>query len=294
MPVIRAPLFVKERHDHSHWPNILRGRHNCTAIVPGGAKPPAMPMKIAVLQTNSPLGNMELAFCELAQALKAAGAAGAAVLVAPEAYLPGYNHGSIPALAQPQTGEWLERVASLCRDASCGLVLGYAERDGTDVYNAAVAFDAIGAQIAHYHKIQLYGPRECSIYRPGDGYTLFDLMGTKAAILICYDVEFAPHIAALAAMGVQIILVPTANMAPFTHVASHTVAAMAANYGLSIAYANYCGVEGDLTYVGGSLIAGPHGEVLAQAGSHPTLLIVDLPTRDAARLSTQALDFRKV
>jgi predicted amidohydrolase len=32
------------------------------------------------------------------------------------------------------------------------------------------------------------------------------------------------------------------------------------------------GTEGDLTYIGNSVIAGPHGEILAQAGETPTLL----------------------
>ena len=219
---------------------------------------------------------------------------GAVTLVAAEAYLPGYNHSDIAGLAQTKAGTWIGKLSYLCRHANCGLVIGYAERDGAQVCNAAVAFDARGDQVANYRKIQLYGPREATIYTPGDAYTTFDLGGTKAAILICYDIEFAPHVAALAAMDVQVILVPTANMTPFTHVAAHTVPAMAANYGLTIAYANYCGVEGDLTYVGGSLIAGPHGEVLAQAGTGPALLIVDLPKADPARLSTQSLDLRKV
>ena len=83
-------------------------------------------------------------------------------------------------------------------------------------------------------------------------------------------------------------------MLPFTHVAAATVPAMAANHGLAIAYANYCGTEGDLTYVGGSLIAGPQGEVLAQAGDYPALLIADVPAVDPARVSTQSLDFRKI
>jgi 5-aminopentanamidase len=91
---------------------------------------------------------------------------------------------------------------------------------------------------------------------------------------------------------VTIILCPTANMQPFSHVVRHTVPAMAANHGLTIAYANYCGREGDLTYVGGSLIAGPHGEVLAQAGESPALLIAEIPPRDSARLSTQSTDLR--
>jgi predicted amidohydrolase len=70
---------------------------------------------------------------------------------------------------------------------------------------------------------------------------------------------------------------------------------MAANHGLTIAYANYCGSEGDLTYVGGSLIADPYGEPLVQAGSGPALLVADLPDHlDPARLSTQDQDYRKI
>lgn len=264
--------------------------------IPSGPFNPvkAILMKIAVLQSPSPAGNLDVAFVQLAAALNAAGAGGAITLVAPEAFLPGYNHDHIPTLAQPMVGDWHQRLSALCRHAKCGLVTGYAERDGDQVFNAAVAFDANGTQIAHYRKIQLYGPREQRLYAPGDTYTTFDLADIKAALLICYDIEFAPHVAALAAMGVQIILVPTANMQPFTHVAAYTVPAMAANCGVSIAYANYCGDEGDLTYVGSSLIAGPHGEVLAQAGNGPALLIVDLPAADPARLSTQSTDLRKV
>ncbi len=85
-----------------------------------------------------------------------------------------------------------------------------------------------------------------------------------------------------------------ADMMPFTHVANHTVPAMAANHGVTIVYANYCGIEGDLTYVGLSLIAGPHGEVLAQAGDTPALLVADIPARDPARLSTQSADLRVI
>ena len=251
-------------------------------------------MRLAVLQAASPAGDAAQALATLAPALMAAGAAGASALVAPETFLPGYNCEDIPALAQPRGGAWHQALATLARNAGCALVTGYAERDGARVHNAAVAFDTTGREIAHFRKLQLYGPRERALYRPGNAYCTFDLNGTRAALLICYDIEFDAHVAALAAQGVQAILVPTANMAPFTHVARHTVPAMAANHGLSIAYANYCGAEGDLTYVGGSLIAGPHGEVLAQAGDHPALLIADIPAPDPARLSTQGADYRKV
>ncbi len=251
-------------------------------------------MKLAVWQGASPSGNAEAAFATLGPALAAAGAAGATVLVAPEVYLPGYNQNDIAAQAQPRSGAWIANLSALAAKARCGLVTGYAERDGDRTHNAAIAIGPDGRTLAHYRKIQLYGPREKAIYTAGDDYVLFDLAGTKATILICYDIEFAPHVAALAARGATLFLVPTANMLPFTHVVRATVPAMAANHGITIAYANYCGTEGDLTYVGGSLIAGPHGEVLAQAGEHPALLIADVPDADPARISTQSTDFRKV
>ena len=46
---------------------------------------------------------------------------------------------------------------------------------------------------------------------------------------------------------------------------------------ISVAYCNYCGTEGDATYCGRSLIAGPEGEALASAGMGETLLVTDIP-----------------
>ncbi len=252
-------------------------------------------MKLALWQGPSPAGDTAQALSDLSAALRASAATGAQMLVAPEIFLPGYNHPDIAALAQPRGGDWHQSLAKLARDAGCGLTTGYAERDGNTVHNSAVTFDSTGKEIAHYRKIQLYGPREKAIYQPGTAYEIFDLHGTRTALLICYDIEFAPHIAALAARGVTLILCPTANMQPFTHVVRYTVPAHAANHALTIVYANYCGTEGDLTYVGGSLIADPYGEPLAQAGLGPALLIAALPKAlDPSRLSTQTLDYKDI
>jgi 5-aminopentanamidase len=69
---------------------------------------------------------------------------------------------------------------------------------------------------------------------------------------------------------------------------------MAANHGLAIAYANFCGAEGDLTYVGGSVIAGPDGEVLARRASIPALLIADMPPVDPPAPRPRRQDLREV
>lgn len=249
-------------------------------------------MRLALLQAPSPSGDPDLACAQAEAALTSAAAMGAAALVLPEIWLPGYNQPDVPARALTLDSQPMRRLATAARNSATALVVGYAERDGDRVFNSAACFGPDGSLLANYRKIQLYGPRERAFFLAGDAYVTFRLGETFTAILICYDVEFAPHVKALADRGVTVILAPTANMMPFTHVVRHTVPAMAANHGVSIAYANYCGQEGDLTYVGGSLIAGPHGEVLAQAGVHPALLIADIPPRDPARLSTQSADLR--
>lgn len=252
------------------------------------------PMRLALWQGPSPEGDIEAGLARISRALQAAGAMRADALVVPEAYLPGYNLPDIADHALAPEAPALQALARAAQTSGTALILGYAERSADGICNSALALGAQGQRLAHYRKIQLYGPREKAIYRAGDAFATFDLNGHKAALLICYDIEFAPHVKALADQGVTVILVPTANMMPFTHVVRHTVPAMAANHGVSIVYANYCGVEGDLTYVGGSLIAGPHGEILAQAGEGPALLVADLPERDPARLSTQSQDFRGI
>ncbi len=251
-------------------------------------------MRLALWQGPSPEGDIARGVAQATAALRAAGAAGAACVVLPEVWLPGYNQPDIAARAMPADAPPLRALADAARTAGCGLVMGFAEAAQGRVWNSAIHIDATGRTVAVYRKIQLYGPREAALYRPGDAYATFDLAGRRAAILICYDVEFAPHLRALADAGVRVLLVPTANMEPFAHVALRTVPAMAANHGLSIAWANLCGTEGDLAYTGGSLIAGPHGEVLAQAGGTPALLVADLPEDDPARLSTQGRDYRPV
>lgn len=252
-------------------------------------------MRLALLQTTSPEGDDDAAFATLASAMQAAAASGAVTLVAPETYLPGYGQPDIPARAQPRGGPWHQRLAALCVAQGCGIVIGYAERDGAAVYNAAVAFDATGQEIGHYRKIQLFGPREKSIFAAGDAVSTFDLGGVPAALLICYDVEFAHLLRAVTLQGAALVLVPTANPEPNGHVSRLVVPAHAINHSVTIAYANYCGTEGEITYCGGSVIAAPDAAMLAYAGPAPALLIADIGRApDPALIQTQAADYRPI
>ena len=62
----------------------------------------------------------------------------------------------------------------------------------------------------------------------------FELAGIKTGLLICYDVEFPQHVLALDKMGVQLILVTTANPKKFSVVCDTLVPARASENALTI------------------------------------------------------------
>ncbi len=233
---------------------------------------------------------MEAGLAALDRLLATAAASGAGIAVAPEVFLPGYNVEAMD--ADPA---WPDRLAALARRHETALVAGLAERDGDALTNAAHAYGPDGTLLARYAKRQLFGPREAALFRPGDGLCVFDYAGTRIALLICYDVEFPEQVRACAARGASLVLVPTANMMPFDTVSRYFVPARAYENGVSIAYANYCGTERDIAYCGHSLIVGPDGEPLAQAGLGETILVADIPAPGDPQLrplSTQAEDLR--
>ncbi|PVB59539.1 carbon-nitrogen hydrolase family protein [Labrenzia sp. 011] len=254
-------------------------------------------MKLALYQGPATCGDIEAGFNRLQTRLSAAAMAGASMAVFSELFLPGYNLPDLHrSLAQPLGGQWCQRLSDLAANAGCGLTVGWTELDGENVYNAATAFGTRGEILGHYRKIQLFGPMEKASFAFGERYTTFDFCGRKTAILICYDIEFPQHCRALADRGVSLVLVPTANPRRFEHVSHAFVPSRAAEAGLTIAYANYCGPEGDITFGGKSLIAGPDGKALASAGTGETLLVADLaPVSDIPwdLLSRQDQDYRE-
>jgi len=232
-----------------------------------------MAMLLGLYQTPSPAGDTDAALATLDTALRQAAEVGVDMLVLPELFLPGYAH----AVANPVGPDLCAEVAALCQAHGVALTLGIDEQAESGRSNTAMSFDAAGTELARYRKIQLFGPGESAAFQPGDAYVTFDYKGVRFGLLICYDVEFPEHVRALAARGAQVILVPTANMMPYVNVNQVLVPARACENALTIVYANYCGSERDLDYVGSSVIAGPDGYPLAIKGTGAGLAVAELP-----------------
>jgi len=112
----------------------------------------------------------------------------------------------------------------------------------------------------------------------GRDFPVTTLLGQKIGLLICYDIEFPEPARRLALAGADILLVPTAQMAPYTQVAKHVIPARAYENQVYLAYANHSGTDDGLDYVGLSSICGPDGAVLAAAGKSEELLYATVDT----------------
>lgn len=221
---------------------------------------------------------------------QAAAAQGAQVLVCPEMFLTGYNIGAraCAELAQAQDGPAAQRIAEIARQYAIAILYGYPERSVEQrVYNAVQLIDSRGERSSNYRKTHLFSELDKSMFSAGEDLCpVVELNGWRLGMLICYDVEFPENTRRLALAGAELILVPTANMAPFDFVCDVTVRARAFENHCYVVYANYCGSEGEIRYCGLSSVCAPDGSRPALAAQDERLLIADLDRVQLAQART--------
>ena len=154
---------------------------------------------------------------------------------------------------------------------------------------------------ARYDKIHMFDVdvgdgqayRESKAYRPGERAVLANTPIANIGMTICYDVRFGALYRTLAQAGAQIITVPAA----FTRVTGEAhwevlLRARAIENGVFIVAAAQGGkhADGRETY-GHSMIVAPWGEVLAEGGTEPGVILaeLDLSRVDQARQRVPSL-----
>ncbi len=205
------------------------------------------------------------------------------LLLLPELFASGYNIGDeVAARAEPADGPTAQRIAAMARQHHIAIQYGFAEQAGDAVYNAAQCLGSDGALLGGHRKLAIPPGFERDHFTPGQGCTLFTYRDVRIATLICYDAEFPETARHLAAMGAEVILVPTALGAQWGWVAQKMIPTRAYENGVFLAYANSAGTENGLCFLGGSFIATPDGHEVARAGSQPGLIYGDLHLGDVA------------
>ncbi|MFY8094896.1 MAG: carbon-nitrogen hydrolase family protein [Niveispirillum sp.] len=163
--------------------------------------------------------------------------------------------------------------------------LGCLLADGR-VANRAFVIDPAGQITARYDKIHMFDVdlaggetyRESATYRPGEQAVVATTPWGGLGLSICYDVRFAYLYRALAKAGAGIIVVPAAFTVPTGRAHWHVLLrARAIETGCFILAPAQTGIhDGGRGTYGHSVIISPWGEVLADAGEEPGVILANL------------------
>jgi len=182
----------------------------------------------------------------------------------------------------------LAQLCALAKELGIWLHVGSlgTRLDGGKIANRSYVIAPDGTIAARYDKLHMFDVdlaggesyRESRTFDPGSKAVLADLPWGRLGMSICYDLRFAALYRALASAGADLIAVPAA----FTKQTGEAhwrvlLRARAIETGAFVLAAAQGGLHenGRSTY-GHSMIVSPWGEVLAEAGEDPQILLADI------------------
>ncbi|MDP3890951.1 carbon-nitrogen hydrolase family protein [Nocardioides sp.] len=221
------------------------------------------------------------------------------LVVLPEAYARdfGPTGSDVSAFAEPVDGPFVHAVDEVARTRGTTVVAGMFETapDPARPYNTLVVR---GASEATYRKIHLYdsfGYRESDRLTGGDPTpVVVDVNGFSVGLMTCYDLRFPELARLLVEAGAEVLVVPAAWLAG-PHKVDHWQTLARARAIENTAYVLAVGQPAP-RYSGHSLVVGPMGEVLAEAGAGEEVLRASLRRADLeeARRTNPSLENRRL
>lgn len=194
-------------------------------------------------------------------------------------------------LARSIPGTFTDRLCELAKIHDCVILAPVFEKEAPGIYyNSMAVIDAGGTLMGTYRKMHIPddpGFYEKYYFTPGDsGYMVFDTKYAKIGALICWD-QWFPEAARITAMkGAELLVYPTAiatladetteDKQEFydawkTVQRSHAIA-----NGCFVASINRTGNESGSEFWGGSFIAGPFGQILAEGGDNEEIITAEI------------------
>jgi len=258
-------------------------------------------MKIALIQ-KSRTSDLKQNVLELADAIKEASQKGAELVVLQELHNSLYfcqvESTDNFDLAEPIPGPSTEFYGQVARECGVVLVTSLFERRAAGLYhNTAVVFEKDGSIAGKYRKMHI--PDDPAYYEkfyftPGDlGFHPIQTSVGRLGVQVCWDQWYPEGARMMALQGAELLIYPTAIGWESSDTAEeqnrqltawqtvqrgHAVA-----NGIPVIAVNRCGHEEDpsgqtngIQFWGHSFVAGPQGEFLAEAGTEPTTLLVDV------------------
>jgi predicted amidohydrolase len=268
-------------------------------------------MRLACVQSNVAFGNFEENLSRAVARLREMKHQGVDLVVFPETYLTGYcvdsNEDAVKLAMQVSSSEAapnmvensgaatatgiLDRLSKACDEIDILAVVGFAEREGTLLFNTAALLEP-GEAPRYYRKSHLPDLGFDKFVQPGSALEVFETRLGKIGILICYDLRPPEAARVLALKGAELIVLPTNWPMGAEVSAEHIAIARAAENRVFIASCNRTGEENGFRFIGRSKIVHPTGRVLAAAGEGEEVIVADLDLAEARQKRTVAIPGR--
>lgn len=173
------------------------------------------PIRIATAQFENASGNKAYNLRKIDELSKRASEAGAQAIAFHECSVTGYSFArkldreQMLALAEEiPGGPSIEKLKEIASRNNIIVLAGLFEKDGDEVYKAYVCVDSHGL-VARHRKLH---PFIHPSVRPGNSYTVFEILGWKCGILICYDNNIVENVRATSLLGADVIFMPHVTM----------------------------------------------------------------------------------
>lgn len=197
-------------------------------------------------------------------------------IVFPELFLTGYvMDEKIYELAETDTGSSIQQLQAAAKMYRIGVIVGFAERDGDQLFNTALIIGKKGQILGKYRKVHLYY-REKEIFSAGNSLPIFDLPEGKVGIGITYDMEFPETVRTIALQHAQLFIVLAANMIPYQEFQNVFIKARALENHIYAVISNMVGLDSENIFFGESQIVHPSGKTLYKATNNEEIPIFSL------------------
>jgi predicted amidohydrolase len=211
-------------------------------------------------------------------------------------------------------GKSTKHLIAISKDLGIAILAGLVEKSDGKIYNTYICVTGEGV-VAKHRKLHSFINKHISA---GNAYCIFDLLGWKCGILICYDNNVIENVRATSLLGAELIFAP--------HVTGCTPSAMphrgyvddkywqnreddpvalrmefdgpkgrrwlmrwlparAYDNGVYYAFTNPIGYDGEHLKNGNSMIIDPYGEVLCEIISFEDEIVTSKITKDKIKLS---------
>jgi predicted amidohydrolase len=234
-------------------------------------------------QLGDVAANLEIILARLAEAA----AKGACLVVFPECALSGYGFSSrdegLAASVSTAGGE-LGRVVAACSERGAHAILGFLERDGDRLFNAAALIGPTGV-VGVYRKVHLPFLGVDMFVDPGDRpFAVHDAEGIRVGMHICYDGGFPEPGRIMSLLGADLLVLPTNWPTHSEPTAEHVIPTRAIENTVYMMAVNRVGLESGFQFIGRSSIVDPFGNVLAFASpDREEILYADIDVNRARR-----------